>query len=128
MISTRRVSRRRFLVGAAALAGVGAVPAVVRAQGASIRLGTLTPLTGAGGNYGPSMRKAMEWGAEQINAAGGVNGRKIQLFSEDDQTNPEAAVRAARNLIDVDNVAAIKGTRGSTGPADDATSSLQPQQ
>jgi len=110
MITTRRISRRRFLVGAAALAGVGSAPAVVRAQGASIRLGTLTPLTGAGGNYGPSMRKAMEWVAEQVDAAGGVAGRKLQLFSEDDQTNPEAAVRAARKLIDVDKVAAIMGT------------------
>ena len=110
MITTRRISRRRFLVGAAALAGVGSAPAVVRAQGASIRLGTLTPLTGAGGNYGPAMRKAMEWVAEQVDAAGGVAGRKLQLFSEDDQTNPEAAVRAARKLIDVDKVAAIMGT------------------
>src|SRR5216110_3504361 len=114
MITTRRISRRRFLVGAAALAGVGSAPAVVRAQGASIRLGTLTPLTGAGGNYGPSMRKAIEWVAEQVNSAGGVNGRKIQLFSEDDQTNPEAAVRAARKLIDVDKVSVIMGTWASS--------------
>ena len=109
-----RIDRRRFLIGAGALAGAAAFPAVVRAQGAPIRLGTLTPLTGAGGNYGPSMRRAMEWVAEQINAAGGVNGRKIQLVSEDDQTNPEAAVRAARKLIDVDKVAAIMGTWASS--------------
>ena len=37
-------------------------------------------------------------------------GRPLQLVSEDDQTNPEAAVRAARKLIDVDKVAAIMGT------------------
>jgi len=86
------------------------VPAPVPAQGGPIRLGTLTPLTGAGGAYGPSMRKAMEWVVEQVNAAGGVLGRTIQLSSEDDQTNPEAAVRAARKLIDVDKVAAIMGT------------------
>ncbi len=105
-----RFTRRRFLAGGAALAGAALVPAVVRAQGAPIKLGTLTPLTGAGGNYGPSMRKAMEWVVEQVNGAGGVAGRKIQLVSEDDQTNPEAAVRAARKLIDVDKVAAIMGT------------------
>ena len=105
-----RIDRRRFLIGSAALAGIPAFPAVLRAQPAAIRLGTLTPLTGAGGNYGPSMRKAMDWVAEQINSAGGVNGRRIQLVSEDDQTNPEAAVRAARKLIDVDKVAAIMGT------------------
>ena len=107
-----RIDRRRFLIGAAA--GTALFPAVVRAQGAPIRLGTLNPLTGAGGNYGPSMRKAMEWVAEQINGADGVAGRRIQLFSEDDQTNPEAAVCAARKLIDVDKVAAIMGTWASS--------------
>src|SRR5437867_77765 len=66
--------------------------------------------TGAGGNCGPPMRKAMEWVVEQVNAAGGVLGRRVQLVSEDDQTNPDAGVRAARKLIDVDRVAAIMGT------------------
>ena len=56
------------------------------------------------------MRKAMEAVVDEVNAAGGVLGRKIELVSEDDQTNPEAAVRAARKLIDVDKVAAIMGT------------------
>ena len=86
------------------------LPAGPGPAGAPIKLGTLTPLTGAGGSYGPSMRKAMEFVAQEVNAAGGVLGRQIQLVSEDDQTNPEAAVRAARKLIDVDKVAAIMGT------------------
>jgi ABC-type branched-subunit amino acid transport system substrate-binding protein len=103
-------SRRTVLKGAAALTVTSLAPAFVRAQGAPIKLGTLTPLTGAGGNYGPSMRKAMEWVAGEVNAAGGVLGRPLQLVSEDDQTNPDAAVRAARKLIDVDRVAAIMGT------------------
>jgi len=106
----QRLSRRAFLeLGAVSLAIAG-VPAVARGQGGVIRLGTLTPLTGNGGNYGPSMLKAMQWVAGEINAAGGVRGRKIQLVSEDDQTSPEAGVRAARKLIDLDKVAAIMGT------------------
>jgi len=104
------MSRRTLLTGAAALALATAAPGAARAQGGPIRLGTLTPLTGAGGSYGPSMRRAMEWVASEVNAAGGVLGRKVELASEDDQTNPEAAVRAARKLIDVDKVAAIMGT------------------
>jgi branched-chain amino acid transport system substrate-binding protein len=104
-------TRRVFLRGAGAAIGLAAGwPAAARAQGGPVRLGTLTPLTGAGGNYGPSMRKAMEWVAGEINAAGGILGRQVQLASEDDQTNPDAAVRAARKLIDVDKVAAIMGT------------------
>ena len=105
-----RISRRALLGGGAAAAVVATLPRAVGAQPPVIRLGTLTPLTGSGGAYGPSMRKAMEWVAEEINSAGGVLGHKVQLFSEDDQTNPEAGVRAARKLIDVDKVAAIMGT------------------
>ena len=103
------ISRRALLGGTAALAASTFIPARAGAQGA-IKLGTLTPLTGGGGNYGPSMRKAMEWVVEQVNAAGGVLGQRVQLVSEDDQTNPDAGVRAARKLIDVDRVAAIMGT------------------
>jgi len=104
------VSRRALFQGAGALAAVAAVPAAARAQGGALRLGALNPLTGAGGSYGPPMRKAIEWVVSEINAAGGILGRQVQLFAEDDQTNPEAAVRAARKLIDVDKVAAIMGT------------------
>ena len=107
---TSDISRRTLLAGSAALAAAAWAPRRTGAQGVPIRLGTLTPLTGAGGAYGPSMRKAMEWVAGEVNGAGGVLGRKIELMSEDDQTNPEAAVRAARKLIDVDKVAAIMGT------------------
>ena len=107
-----RISRRAGLTGAAALTAAAAVPA--RAQTSPIKLGTLTPLTGAGGSYGPSMRKSMSWVVEQVNGAGGVLGRRVELVSEDDQTNPDAGVRAARKLIDVDKVAAVMGTWASS--------------
>jgi ABC-type branched-subunit amino acid transport system substrate-binding protein len=109
-MSEPRISRRSLLTTAAAAASALALPRRVVAQGAPIRLGTLTPLTGAGGSYGPPMRRAMEWVVGEVNAAGGILGRRVELVSEDDQTNPEAAVRAARKLIDVDRVAAIMGT------------------
>lgn len=111
LITSLRPNRRALMLGAAA---VLASPAILRAQGAPIKLGTLTPLTGAGGTYGPSMRDAVAGVITQVNAAGGVLGRQIQLVSEDTQTNPEAAVRAARKLIDVDGVSAIMGTWASS--------------
>ena len=103
----RSIGRRTAL-----LTGVAAVaaPAVVRAQGEPIKIATLTPLTGAGGTYGPVMAKVASAVVEEVNAAGGVLGRKVVLVSEDDQTNPDAGVRAARKLIDVDKVSAIMGT------------------
>ncbi|MGP1397402.1 MAG: ABC transporter substrate-binding protein [Inquilinaceae bacterium] len=103
-------TRRTVLKGAAATAGLFAAPAVLRAQAAPIKIATLTPLTGAGGNYGPSMRDAVVGVVQAVNEAGGVLGRQIEVVSDDTQTNPEAAVRAARKLIDVDDVAAIMGT------------------
>jgi branched-chain amino acid transport system substrate-binding protein len=91
-----------------------ATPAVLRAQAEPIKVSTLTPLTGAGGPYGPVMAKIAASVVEEVNAAGGVLGRKVQLVSEDDQTNPDAGVRAARKLIDVDKVAAVMGTWASS--------------
>jgi len=106
----RRISRRRALQTLAIAAAGVASPALLRAQGSPLVLGVLTPLTGAGGFDGPRMLKAMQAVASEINVAGGVIGRQIELVVEDDQTNPEAAVRAARKLIDVSKVPVIMGT------------------
>lgn len=108
------LTRRTLLSTGAAFAGALAMPAILRAQTGPIRLGTLTPLTGSGGSYGPAMANAVKRAAEEINKAGGVNGRELVIISEDDQTNPEAGLRAARKLIDVDKVAAIIGTWASS--------------
>lgn len=109
------ISRRSVLRGTAAVTTLAAVaPLDAWAQGEPIRLGTLTPLTGAGGAYGPSMREAMEKVVQQVNGAGGVLGRQITLYSEDDETNPDAAVRAAHKLIDVNKVIAVMGTWASS--------------
>ncbi|MEM6634330.1 MAG: ABC transporter substrate-binding protein [Pseudomonadota bacterium] len=106
-----KLNRRVFLGTVAA--GLAA-PAVLKAQSDVVKLGSLTPLTGVGGTYGPSMRDAIAGVIGQVNAAGGVLGRQIELVSEDTQTSPEAAVRAARKLIDVDGVSAIMGTWASS--------------
>lgn len=109
-MSLTNLNRRGLLAGSAAIAGLGLLPHAAFAQGAPIKIGTLTPLTGSGGPYGPVMVKAVKAVADEVNAAGGVLGRKIEIVSEDDQTNPDAGVRAARKLIDVDKVSAIVGT------------------
>ena len=97
----------------AALSSTLALPFVARgafAQATPIPIGSITPQTGAGGPYGPSMVKVMRAVVDAINGAGGVLGRPLALTSEDDETNPDAGVRAARKLIDVDKVVAICGT------------------
>ena len=110
MATKNIIDRRALIAGSMTIATGLAMPAIVRAQAGPIKLGTLTPLTGAGGPYGPVMVNAVKAVVDEINAAGGVLGRQLQLVSEDDQTNPEAGVRAARKLIDVDKVSAIMGT------------------
>ena len=63
------IGRRAALAGGvAALAS----PAVLRAQNDPIKLATLTPLTGAGGSYGPVMAKVAAAVVEEVNKAGGV--------------------------------------------------------
>ena len=110
-MTKHRFGRRSAIAtGLAVLAS----PAIVRAQGEPIKIATLTPLTGAGGPYGPVMAKTAAAVVEEVNAAGGVLGRKVVVVSEDDQTNPDAGVRAARKLIDVDKVSAIVGTWASS--------------
>jgi ABC-type branched-subunit amino acid transport system substrate-binding protein len=109
-MSQSQPSRRRFMLASGALALGASAPAFVRAQGAPLQLGVLTPLTGAGGFDGPRMAKAMQAVIDEVNGAGGLLGRKVVLVIEDDQTNPEGAVRAARKLIDVTKVPAIMGT------------------
>jgi branched-chain amino acid transport system substrate-binding protein len=103
-------TRRALISGAAAATAIAASRLPTVAQAEAIKLGVLTPLTGAGGQDGPRMLKAMEAVIEEVNKSGGVHGRKIETVVEDDQTNPEAAVRAARKLIEVNKVPVIMGT------------------
>jgi len=105
------MTRRELLKASGAAGLVIGAPAVLSAQSKEpIPIGTLCPLTGAGGSYGPDMQRAVVAVVERINKAGGIHGRPIQLFHEDDQTNAEAGVRAARKLIDVNRVVAIVST------------------
>jgi len=108
---SQRISRRDVLLASAGLAAASALPRFAFAQtAATFRLGSLCPVTGAGSPYGSGMQKAIEIGVAEVNAAGGAGGRKLELFSEDGQTKPDAAVLAAKKLIEVNKVQAILGT------------------
>lgn len=102
-------TRRQAMVTAASLV---AAPFVLGTRGMAqatgpLRIAGLVSLTGGGSPFGPSMRAAHQAVVDEVNAAGGLLGQKIEYVVEDDQTNPEAGVRAARKLIDVDKVSAI---------------------
>src|SRR3990172_3156993 len=81
----------------------------------ALRIGSLLSLTGGLDDFEPGDTKGVQLAVEQINAAGGVLGQQIQLFSEDDQTDATAAAGAATKLITTNRVNAIVGSQFSGG-------------
>jgi branched-chain amino acid transport system substrate-binding protein len=77
--------------------------------GSPINIGALIPLTGDGAPYGPGIRTGAQIAVDQINAAGGVLGRPLKLFVEDDATNADVGVRGAHKLLDVNKCVALVG-------------------
>jgi branched-chain amino acid transport system substrate-binding protein len=108
-----RINRREAISMLGAMCALGVTRLSV-AQSNPIQLGVLVPLTGSGGSYGPHMAESIKWVIEQVNGSEGIKGRQLTLIVEDDQTNPDSGVRAARKLIDVNKVAAIMGTWASS--------------
>ncbi|MFO1281402.1 MAG: ABC transporter substrate-binding protein [Burkholderiales bacterium] len=118
------VSASRLVVGGLSLTPVAG--ALAQAPEAPFRVGALCPVTGAGSPYGPGMQKMIVAMAEAVNAAGGVNGRRFEVYAEDTQTKPEPAVLAAKKLVEVNKVQAILGTWSSSETMAVLTSVTEP--
>lgn len=82
--------------------------------GDTIKVGVYGDLTGQTSSFGQSTKNGIELAVEEINAAGGVNGKKIQLVVEDDQGRPEQAKTVVSKLINQDKVQAVLGEVAST--------------
>jgi branched-chain amino acid transport system substrate-binding protein len=99
---------------AAALMGAGGV---ARAEDGvtddTIRIGAYGPVTGPAAFLGLGSRAGMELAVKQINEAGGVNGRKLDVIFEDDGFSPAKALAAVKKLIEQDHVFMIFGLSGS---------------
>ena len=74
------------------------------------RIGVMESLTGTGETYGTVANQAKQMAADEINAAGGVNGRRLELVVEDSQCNAQGAITAYNKLTDVEGVKIILGT------------------
>jgi ABC-type branched-subunit amino acid transport system substrate-binding protein len=110
----------RFLLSAAivALTGLAAQPALAqfKTQGVTdteIVIGTHMDLSGPIKSWGVPASSGMKLAVEQINAAGGINGRKIKLILEDDSYDPKKAVLQTQKLIELDKAFAIVSAMGS---------------
>ncbi len=74
------------------------------------RIGVMESLTGPGETYGNVAVRAKQMALDEINAAGGIDGRKLEFVVEDSQCSAKEAVAAYRKLTDVDGVKIILGT------------------
>ncbi len=109
---------RRFFGGAAAaalvlgLAAGGAAPAHAETPGVTadeIRVGAFGPFAGPVYLYGKLVMNGVEAVFDKVNAAGGVNGRKLTLVREDDNCKPEGSISAVKKLAYEEKVFAIIG-------------------
>jgi branched-chain amino acid transport system substrate-binding protein len=106
------------LAGAALMLGVSTAFAQIKTtnQGISdteIVVGTHEDLSGPVKGWGVPVANGMKLAAEEINAAGGINGRKIKLIIEDSAYDPKRAVLATQKLIERDKVFSMVGPMGS---------------
>jgi len=76
----------------------------------SIKIGGIFPLSGPVAVYGVEAKNGIELAIEEINAAGGINGKNVVLISEDDEGNPEKTVNAFKKLTTKDKVTMIIGS------------------
>src|SRR3954471_17250753 len=74
-----------------------------------IKVGEFACLTGKDATFGQSQHKGILLALEEINGAGGVLGKKIELLTEDNQSKPGESATVAKKLLSRDKVVAILG-------------------
>lgn len=77
-------------------------------ESGTIKLGMLAPFSGSEAAFGDYMKYGAQLAIDEVNAAGGVNGRQLELVTEDDACDATASVAAAQKLV----TAGVKGSVG----------------
>lgn len=98
---------RKSILGLAALA-VLALPAAATAQ-EPIRFGLVTSFSGPFTIWGVQVRDGMKMAVEELNAAGGVLGRKLEVVERDDRNNPNEGITAFRYMVEREGIVAAGG-------------------
>jgi len=91
------------------LAAASVLAFATGAQAADIKIGVAEALSGGAAQYGSAIRNGFQLAAEEINAAGGINGNKLQLVVEDEQGKKEEAINVFKKLIFQDKVLMVFG-------------------
>jgi branched-chain amino acid transport system substrate-binding protein len=97
-------SSRGFLIVLAAIAVLVTTPVLAQE---SIKIGFFAPITGPAAADGASAQHAVELAVKEVNAAGGIKGKKVELILYDDRLNPQEAVAIANKLIEKDQVIGV---------------------
>jgi ABC-type branched-subunit amino acid transport system substrate-binding protein len=107
---------RTFIAAIAVIGGFSALSPAARAEDGvtadKIVLGQAAPLDGPAAALGLDMRQGLLAAFAEVNKAGGVKGRKIELISKDDGYEPEKSIAAVKSLIADDKVFALVGPVG----------------
>ena len=105
-----RYTRRTLLKTTAAFAGASAIgfPAISYGQSEKIKIGHLTPLTGFLGALGAYAVLGMRMAEAEINAAGGIMGRQLEVMSED-SVNPATAATKSQRMLEQDGALVLIG-------------------
>jgi len=98
----RRLSRV-WLAGAVAV-GLQVLTGSFASAQETLKFGVADPLTGPAAIFGLDQMQAVRWAVEDINAKGGVNGRKLEAIIADHQTKPEVGIAVVNKFINVDKV------------------------
>lgn len=108
------LGRRRFLQAGAASTGLTALAGCLGGSGGGssgpVRVGVLSPLSGAWTVYGEAHRRGFELAMEEVNENGGINGRDVEVLVEDTQTDPSTVTEKTQQLIRQDDVDVLAGT------------------
>ena len=105
--------RRIGILLSCCLVALLALPVLVYAFGDEVVVGFMVPLTKKGASYGVQSRAATEIAVEEINAKGGVGGRKLVAITKDTEGDNALGIQLARQLIEKDQVVAIHGPQWS---------------
>jgi ABC-type branched-subunit amino acid transport system substrate-binding protein len=106
---------RRFCLGAlATLTLGGALAADPGVTSDKIVLGAVIPLSGPPSIIGKAIASTLKVWEQDVNARGGIAGRKVEIRIEDDGYVPQRTVQSLKKLIDVDQIFALIGTSGSS--------------
>ena len=75
-------------------------------SGDQILVGEFASMTGSTSTFGIATHEGIQLAIDEVNAAGGINGKQIKLITEDDRSKPEEATTVVTKLVTQDNVAA----------------------